>query len=258
MDNSTARFVRKWRKVSQRKARPAVIAFRKLQKHPQPDKAIVQLQEYLRKWPKDALAHYSLGILLLNVRQDPKNAIKEISMALAEKPTDGFFHVDLALALLALRTERGNKDALRTALRATELEPHSGEPWCALGAAYGQSQKVYESIRAFKKSLFYDSDQPGVHRNLGLLFRRLSQKRDAAEHYRQSLVLDPYNRQAYINYTNVLISLRKTGEAGRVLEEMTKFFVGKQKKLPVLLPRVQLVQQRMKEAEEMFKTRKKR
>lgn len=256
MDTSTVKFVRKWRRVSYRKELPEVRAYKKLQRHPNPELAIKQLKQYVEKWPKDALAHYSLGILQLNVARDPASALKSIERSINLKPLKGFFHVDLALVLLATKTEQANKRAVEVALHATELLPHAGESWCALAAAYGTQRKIYESIRAYKKSLFYDSKQPAVHRNLGLLFRGLSQKRDAAEHYRQSLILDPYNRQAYIDYSNVLVSLRKTNEAARVLEEMTKYFGNTQKKLPVLIPRHVEIQQRMKEAEELNKSRK--
>ena len=256
MDVSTANFVRTWRRVSYKRAIPEVSAYKKLMRHPRPDIAIKQLKEYIAKWPKDALAHYSLGILQLNVSKDPVSALKSIETSTRLKPTKGFFHVDLALALLAMKSEKTNKRAIEVALHATELLPHAGESWCTLAAEYGTSKRVYESIRSYKKSLFYDSNQPAVHRNLGHIFRSLSQKRDAAEHYKQSLILDPHNRQAYIDYSNVLVSLRKTDEAARVLEEMTKYFSNTQKKLPVLIPRHVEIQQRIKEAAEFNKKRR--
>ena len=49
MDKSTIGFVRKWRNVSRRREKPAIVAFRKLQRHPDPKKAIVALKWVVRE-----------------------------------------------------------------------------------------------------------------------------------------------------------------------------------------------------------------
>ena len=65
--------------------------------------------------------------------------------------------------------------------------------------------------------------------------------------------MDPWCN-AYIKYSNVLVSLGQiTQEAARVLEEMTKYFIFKQRKLPVNLPRNVEIMNRIKEADEIMK-----
>ena len=253
VDVPSKRFIYKWRRVSDRRQLPDIIAFKKLQKHPKPLLAAQQLREYVKKWEYDALAHYSLGVLILNVENNPTVAMKSFHTAISLKPKLGNCYVDLTLAHLAMKSKEHDKEALKTSEIAIKLMPHAGESWNVRGASLGKNLRVYESIRAYKKSLFYDKNQPMLHRNLGLMFNRLAQKRDAAEHYKKSLLLDPWCRDAYIKYSNVLVSLGQTQEAARVLEEMTKYFIFKQRKLPVNLPRNVEIMNRIKEADEIMK-----
>ena len=256
VDVPSKRFIYKWRRISERRQLPDVIAYKKLQKHPNPVLAAKQLREYVKKWEYDALAHYSLGVLILNVEKDPAAAIKCFMTVKALKPKLGNLYVDLTLAHLQMNNEKHSKESLDSSESAITLMSHAGESWNVRGAALGKNQRIYESIRAYKKSLFYDANQPMVHRNLGLMFNSLAQKRDAAAHYKKSLLLDPWCRDAYIKYSNVLVALGETEEAARVLQEMTKYFIFKQRKNPVNLPRNVEILRRIKEADEIMGKKK--
>ena len=170
VDVPSKRFVFKWRRVSDRRQLPDIIAFRKLQKHPNPLLAAKQLREYTAKWPYDALAHYSLGVLILNEEKKPASAIKSFKTAISLKPELGNVYVDLTLAHLAMNSKKHDEDALFTSEKAIKLMPHAGESWNVRGAVLGKSLRIYEAIRAYKKSLFYDKNQPMLHRNLGKMF----------------------------------------------------------------------------------------
>ena len=88
--------------------------FKKLQNHPKPLLAAQQLREYVKKWEYDALAHYSLGVLILNVENNPAVAMKSFHTAISLKPKLGNCYVDLTLAHLAMKSKEHDKEALKT------------------------------------------------------------------------------------------------------------------------------------------------
>jgi protein O-GlcNAc transferase len=124
-----------------------------------------QLQQAVRRDPRNPALHYELGNLLLPSR--PKEAM----------------------------------DCFRAALR---LAPDHPQILLQLGNAYSALGRHEDAAAQFQASLKSDPAQPAAHYNLGNVLRELGKPEQAAACYQAALRLDPSDADTHNNLGNVL------------------------------------------------------
>lgn len=91
--------------------------------------------------------------------------------------------------------------------------------WKALGAIYGSSGKLKESLQAKKQSVHLSFHDPEAHCNLGSAFKALGHLTEAERSYRDAIRLKPDYAQAHSNLGLTLNDLGRLSEAERSYRE---------------------------------------
>lgn len=91
----------------------------------------------------------------------------------------------------------------------------SGEVYNNLGVIYGRRGDYKEAIRLFEKSIETDPDYRDPHFNLGKAYNEIGKKREAVIYYRKAIDIDPklVTAEAYYNLANIYNELEKYNEA---------------------------------------------
>jgi tetratricopeptide (TPR) repeat protein len=186
------------------------------------ERAEAELRRYLAENPSDDDAHFHLAHCLLLDGKRHTEALGEIRAAIGLAPESAMHHALHSSILLALDR---NKEALAAANEALRQDPASSFAWFmkarilfrlhdldgaesaihsalevnpddedALGllsAILQQAGKVDSGIEAAQKMLARDADNAWGHVNLGWAKLRQNNPREAEEHFREALRLEP-------------------------------------------------------------------
>jgi len=132
-------------------------------------------------------------------------ALRYFKAAEARRPKDPQLLYEIAIAY----NRRGFRDQAKAYLeKALAVQPDYAEASNALGALLAEEGKFEEARRAFEKALnnpYYETPQLAAY-NLGSLFFRMGNYREAQKYYQQALDLSP-------NYADAHLGLAKTLEA---------------------------------------------
>ncbi len=158
--------------------------------------------------PKSALAHWNLGVLLLD--SDAKAAVPPLQRAAALEPANAGYH-----AVLAVAYERDGRfaDAARSYRTAAELRPNDGETRERLGRVLLAAQRPAEAEAAFRAALKINPSSSAAQ--LGLVQTLLLQKRntEAASSLAEYLKSAPEDNQARLQYAELLLDGGKFQDA---------------------------------------------
>lgn len=116
--------------------------------------AEAELREILREDPDDPFAHTALSHLLLDLDR-PDEALESASTAIALAPDLSFGHVASADALLALGRFDDAEVAANQALR---IDPEDADPWVALSRAFLGQKRFTEAVSAADRALSLEPD----------------------------------------------------------------------------------------------------
>lgn len=105
-----------------------------------------------------------------------------------------------------------HKGAEKAFRRGLELAPQDAELLNALGWTLFQDGRPEEAVAEYKRALATKADQPKAHNNLALVLVELGKLDEAADHFRQSLAIEP-KAEIYSDLGFVLARLGQSDDA---------------------------------------------
>ncbi len=183
-----------------------------------------QYAESAAEWRKvleiredDALAHNSLGVLLL-LTGHPEEAVAHIQKA-SEIRLRGALETDPAYApsydnLGKIMLQTGRVDEAITYFRkAVELDQGSARAHTNLGSALAANGKLDEALVQLRMAEAIDPDYAPAHRNLGLVLSKRGEMEQAIGQLTRALQLDPDLAEAHNDLGSILYARGKIAEA---------------------------------------------
>jgi len=150
---------------------------------------------------------------------DLEGAHKLYSQAIAQVPNSVRAHLNLGNALFAARRFG---DAQASYRRALELDPAHYGANLNLGNTLLADENAREALVAYREAVRLRPDAPDAWTGLGCALEESGALGDAVDAYRGALRCDPTFAGAVGNLVDVLISLRRGGEARELLEDILR------------------------------------
>ncbi len=216
-------------------------------------------------YPKNQVAHYHLGLILLYDRHDLEGAERELGEAARLNPRD----MDVTFQQGRLAMEKGSLDEALSRFqkvleadpnyagayywsgvimarkgrledadafyrKAVEADPYYTRAFNAMGLAYLEAGAESEAMAVFKEAIRLNPDDAEAHHNLGLVYLGLGNDQAASEEFMGALENAPDDITIAFNLANALIRQGRYREASFYLK---KFIVeGSAKKSPLVEP----------------------
>ncbi len=166
-------------------------------------------RDTISKNPHAWMAHYNLGILLVN-RGRSDEVMAHFSEALRLQPDDADSHYNLGVAL----EKQGRlEEAMAHFSEAARLRPDYADAHYSMAVILARQSKFNEAISHYSQALRVNPNYTEAHNNLGVALFSLGKLDKAIEHYRTALTLDPNFGKAHNNLGNALIQKGKLDEA---------------------------------------------
>jgi tetratricopeptide (TPR) repeat protein len=166
-------------------------------------------RDIISKNPNAWMAHYNLGVLLVN-RGRTDEVMAHFSEALRLQPDDADAHYNLGVAL----EKQGRlQEAMAHFSAAGRLRPDYADAHYSVAAILARQNKFEEAISYYSKALRVNPNYAEAHNNLGVALFSLGELDKAIEHYRTALKLNPNFGKAHNNLGNALIQKGKLNEA---------------------------------------------
>ena len=99
------------------------------------------------------------------------------------------------------------------AVTITRKYPEDQFGWKALGAIYGQTGRIHESLFPNKMSVQLAPQDAQAHYNLGITLRKLERLSEAETSYKKAIVLEPNHAEAHYNLGITLKEIGRLEEA---------------------------------------------
>jgi tetratricopeptide (TPR) repeat protein len=155
------------------------------------------------------LAHYNLGVLLMNTERS-NEAMVHFQKALELNPNHAEAHNNLGVLLAQFgRTD----EAMAHYQKALELNPNHAEAHNNLGALLAQLGQADEAIVHYQKALEINSNYGDAHYNLGIMLAGMGRPDEAMAHYQKALELNPNHGEAHNNLGALSAQLGRPDEA---------------------------------------------
>jgi tetratricopeptide (TPR) repeat protein len=166
-------------------------------------------RDTISKNPHSWMAHYNLGVFLLNSGRSDE-VMPLFSEALRLRPDDADAHYNLGVAL----EKQGRlEEALAHFYETVRLRPDYANAHYSMAVILARQSKFEEAISYYSKALRVNPNYAEAHNNLGVTLFSLGMLDKAIEHYRAALTLDPNFGKAHNNLGNALIQKGKLDEA---------------------------------------------
>ncbi len=166
-------------------------------------------RDTISKNPHAWMAHYNLGVLLVNSGRSDE-VMAHFSEALRLQPDDADAHYNLGVAL----EKQGRlKEAMAHFSEAVRLRPDYADTHYSMAVILARQNKFKEAISHYSNALRVNPTYAEAHNNLGVALFSLGELNKAIEHYRTALKLDPNFGKAHNNLGNALIQKGKLDEA---------------------------------------------
>lgn len=166
-------------------------------------------RDTISKNPHAWMAHYNLGVLLVN-RGRSDEVMAHFSEALRLQPDDADAHYNLGVAL----EKQGRlKEAMAHFAEAVRLRPDYADAHYSMAVVLARQNKFKEAISHYSNALRVNPTYAQAHNNLGVALFSLGKLNKAIEHYRTALKLVPNFGKAHNNLGNALIQKGKLDEA---------------------------------------------
>jgi tetratricopeptide (TPR) repeat protein len=166
-------------------------------------------ERMLRINPRDALAHYNLGIVLEQAGE-PLAAIAHYEQAIQNQPDYPMAHYNLGIALVG---QGRLAEAIGHFEKTVRLLPGLAGAHVNLGVALMKQGRPAEAIGHYEQALLINSGSAEAHYNLGVALAKLGRTQQAIAHYEQALRLKPDYAVAHYNLGNALLQMDRTSEA---------------------------------------------
>ena len=172
--------------------------------------AEAELKKVIEFDPKNAAAHYNLGVALY--RQNKLDeAVLAYRKAIELDPKNGqAFYNNLGATL----DEQNKLDEAIVAYRkAIELDPKNGKAYNNLGITLNKQNKLDEAVSAHRKAIELEPKDAEVYNNLGITLDEQNNLDGAVAAYQKAIELKPEDAKAYNNLGFTLNKQNKLDEA---------------------------------------------
>jgi len=160
-----------------------------------PQEAMMQFEHALRLDAEHTGALDNLG-MLLNRLGRPREAMTRFEEALRIEPDDAVAHNNLGAVLIALGRPQEAIQHLNQALTLKPDEPKS-KVHLNLGKALMDSGRANDAIAHLEQAIRLQSDDADAHYSLGVVLTNTGRPADAVGHLEQALRLKPGDAEAY-------------------------------------------------------------
>ena len=185
------------------------------------EEAINLTRAQLAKEPEAPLLHYSLGALFM-AKSDPRAAILEFEEEIRRNPRLAAGHKHLGIA----RAQLGEVDlAIQSLEKAVQLQPDDLDASFQLALAMVKTGRFADAVRHLLTAT--QSNDAKVYSELGMVYRKLDDRKRAEETLRKALDLDPKNLASMLNLGQLLVSIGEREEGEQLLNkhtELSKWF----------------------------------
>lgn len=149
-----------------------------------------ELETVLQLDPSHSDAVYQLGILLLDVLEDPYSAVDAFKQQIAANPG----HTDAYLRLLRTQVDLGNwNEAVETAEELLKRDPDAVDAYPYLAASHWKEESYEESMQVFERYFArIEPDELGLYLNMGLVL--------TPEEQEEYMALDEAGRTTFRNH----------------------------------------------------------
>jgi tetratricopeptide (TPR) repeat protein len=175
----------------------------------QNQQAVERLQSLVKAEPHDAESRFRL-ILMLAKTADFGRAYEAAEQALQEFPEDP--QIVLGYALACYFTQR-TQAAESAYLRLVRMEPHSSQPYFALGNFYSDMEKFDSAASNFAIAVSRDPKNYLNHYMYGTMLFRLNRIGEATTQFKRSLELNPSHADSCFWLGRILLRQGKLEEA---------------------------------------------
>jgi protein O-mannosyl-transferase len=176
------------------------------------DTAVAIWRDALRTQPDDAMAHYNLGVALLDEGWPIAEAIPRFERTLELDP--GHTGALDNLGMVLNRLDRP-AEALPPLQRALALDADDVVALNNLGIALTKLGRPAEAVPHLERALTLDAEQPKskTHLNLGNALLAVGRTVEALAHFEQAIALDPTDADASFNLGGALVQSGRPAEA---------------------------------------------
>ena len=171
--------------------------------------------------PDDPMAHYNLGVALVDAGGPPREAMTQFEYALRLDPQ----HTGALDNLGMLLNRRGrSREAVTQLERALTIEPDDAVAHNNLGAALIALGRPQDAIDHLNQALVLKPDEPKskVHLNLGWALMDTGRADDAIAHLEQAIRLQPDDADAHYSLGVVLSNAGRPADAVGPLQEAVR------------------------------------
>jgi len=173
------------------------------------DKGIIYLNEVLVEKPKNAEAHFYLGIAY-EAKGRTKKAVFHYQMAMQINPE--WQQPSQALSAILLYQKR-YRDALEVAQKGLIHHPRSTLLLNNLGIAYFAQGQIKEALRVFDRCLKEDPEDARAHLNKGIALRRSHKSKQALQSFQTVIKLNPNSKDAYYKSAEIYLEQQEWQKA---------------------------------------------
>ena len=171
--------------------------------------AVKRYQQYLGLRPKDAEAHYTLGLVFKELGRT-ELAIEHFNQSIAIVADNAAVHRQLGDAYTKLRRL---EEAIKPYETALALQADDVVTTINLGNVFHGLHRYTQSIHLYQQALSMQPDNVQVRRHLGASYQRTGQTQEAVKCFEQALSLSPDYVDARIKLAEVLRELGRAEEA---------------------------------------------
>ncbi len=167
------------------------------------DAAIERLKTATSLMETNALAWNYLGLAYHHANH-PERAVEAYQKALKRNPDLLEVHYDLGCVLLSMDKPEQLEAARGEFTAYTLRRPKALEGWLKLGTAQLRLNELGAAEKSFNEARRIDQQNPEALNNLGVIFLRRNNPRDAASYFNTALLQKPDYAPALLNLATVL------------------------------------------------------
>ena len=174
--------------------------------------AIAPLQQYIARYPDSAYAHFELGYVDVQLKQND-DAKTEFNRAIGINPKMAEAHLNLGLLLLD-----SDPGAAATSFSfAADLAPTDSRPRFLYGLALERSGKLDDAVMQYKKAAELAPGDYEIAFGLARALVRLDRAPEAETEFRRAIALEADSAPAQLGLAQSLEAQKKYSDAAAVL-----------------------------------------
>lgn len=171
--------------------------------------------DVVQKYPEVAVAHYNMGIVQMNERQNYQAASEAFRKSISVRPGYTDAYVNLGVCLQYMNQYPESVEAL---MRAIQQQPEHVEAHNNLGVAYEKLGQTDRSLYHYRQALGLNPGKVELYNNVGFAYEAMGRLDSAEYYYRRALEIKPGYDVALVNMGNTIL------KQGRAWSEAEPYF----------------------------------